>query len=175
MDWIIRQGIEADIDAVAALYDEVSAHLEATVNYPGWKQGVYPARPDAEAAVEEGTLFLAEQGGEVAGSFILRPKQEDAYAAVTWQAELAEEDVRTVYTFAVSPRFPRQGVGRQMLEFAVQYARAQGAKAIRLDVSEGNLPAARLYEACGFRYIGTVSLGLEDIGLDWFWLYEKLL
>ena len=27
----------------------------------------------------------------------------------------------------------------------------------------------------GFRYAGTVSLGLEDIGLDWFRLYEKML
>ena len=62
-----------------------------------------------------------------------------------------------------------------MLHFAASQGLAQGAKAIRLDVYEKNLPAIKLYESAGFRYIDTVSLGLEDIGLDRFLLYEKLL
>ena len=55
------------------------------------------------------------------------------------------------------------------------FSRVEELKALRLDVYEGNLPAIRLYESAGFRYAGTVSLGLEDIGLDWFRLYEKML
>lgn len=122
-----------------------------------------------------GTLFLAELDGEIAGSFVLSSRQEDAFATVQWQAALADSEVLTIHTLAVSHLYPRRGIGRQMVAFAIQYAREQGIKAIRLDVTEKNVPAIRLYESCGFRYRGTVSLGLEDIGLDWFLVYEKLL
>ena len=126
MSMIIRKGTAEDLDAVEKLYGEVCGHMAATVNYCGWKRDVYPARQDAEAGIREGTLFLVEEDGEAAGSFI----------------RCAEE---------------------------------QGARALRLDVYEGNLPAIRLYESAGFRYVDTVSLGLEEIGLDRFRLYEKLL
>ncbi|XAM46318.1 hypothetical protein TPDSL_28260 [Terrisporobacter petrolearius] len=48
-------------------------------------------------------------------------------------------------------------------------------KELRLDVYEKNLPAIKLYEKFGFKYIDTVDLGLENYGLKWFRLYEKLL
>lgn len=175
MSLIIRRGMPEDLDALENLYGEVCDHMAATVNYTGWKRDVYPARQDAEIGIREGTLFLAEEDGEAVGSFILSPRQEAAYAGANWQAELEERDVLTVYTFTVHPKRRGRGVGRAMLAFAARYAAEQGVKALRLDVYEKNLPARRLYESAGFRYAGTVSLGLEDIGLDWFRLYEKLL
>lgn len=173
MSLLIRRGAPEDLNALEALYGEVCDHMAATVNYTGWKRDVYPARQDAEAGIREGTLFLAEEDGEAAGSFILSPRQEAAYAGADWQAKLEEREVLTVYTFAVHPKWRRQGVGGAMLAFAVRYASERGVKALRLDVCEKNLPAIRLYESAGFRYAGTVSLGLEDIGLHWFRLYEK--
>lgn len=83
--------------------------------------------------------------------------------------------MRAIYTFTVSPRWRGKGVGRAMLAFAARYGAERGVKALRLDVYEGNLPAIRLYESAGFRYAGIVSLGLEEFGLDWFRLYEKML
>ena len=94
MSLIIRKGAAEDLDAVEKLYGEVCGHMAATVNYCGWKRDVYPARQDAEAGIREGTLFLVEEDGEAAGSFILSPRQEAAYAGVKWQADLEERDVR---------------------------------------------------------------------------------
>ncbi len=175
MSLTIRKGTPGDLDALEQLYGEVCDHLAANVNYTGWKRDIYPVRQDAEAGLQEGGLFLAEENGEMAGSFILSHKQEPAYDSVKWQAELEKQDVLTVYTFAVSPRLRGRGTGRAMLEYASRYGAEHGVRALRLDVYEGNLPAIRLYESAGFRYVDTVSLGLEDIGLDWFRLYEKLL
>lgn len=45
----------------------------------------------------------------------------------------------------------RAGVGRALVEAAVERARERGARRIELDVSEDNEPARRLYAACGFR------------------------
>ena len=70
MSLIIRKGAAEDLDAVEKLYGEVCDHMAATVNYTGWRRDIYPARQDAEAGIREGTLFLAEEDGEAAGSFI---------------------------------------------------------------------------------------------------------
>lgn len=62
-----------------------------------------------------------------------------------------------------------------MLGFADEYAKDNKIKAIRLDVYEKNTPAISLYEKCQYKYVDTVSLGLEEYGLNWFKLYEKLI
>lgn len=171
----VRLGTQKDIDTLEQLYDDLNDYLEATTNYPGWKKGVYPIRKDAEAGVDEGCLFVATEDGEIVGAMILRHKPESAYLTVRWQAELDYNDVLVIYTFVVSPRWLHQGVGQRLLAFAEEYGRTLPIRALRLDVYDKNIPAIRLYERTGYRYIETVSLGLEAYGLNWFRLYEKLL
>lgn len=45
------------------------------------------------------------------------------------------------------------------------YAKERGFQAIRLDVVPDNVPAKKLYEKCGFVYVGDVDLehGIEAI------------
>lgn len=171
----IRLGTEEEIDSLAQLYDNVNEHLAAGVNYPGWKKGSYPVRQDAVDGINEGSLFVATEHEEILGSMILRHEPEPAYLSAAWQAELEDAEVLVIYTLAVNPQKLQQGIGEKMLEFAAQYGKEHGIKSLRLDVYEKNTPAIRLYEKCGYQYIDTVSLGLEDCGLEWFRLYEKLL
>ncbi len=176
MDGIkIRLGTEKDIHSLTQLYDNMNDYLAATTNYPGWKKGVYPVRENAVKGINEGCLFVATENEEIIGSMILRHEPEPAYLAAPWQAVLDYKDVLVIYTFVVNPQKLNHGIGKRMLEFAAQYAKDTEIKALRLDVYERNIPAIRLYEKCGYQYIDTVSLGLEDYGLDWFRLYEKLL
>ena len=175
MDFRVRKGTRQDLAALARLYDTMNDHLAATHNYPGWKKGIYPTREDAEGGLREGSLFVAVEEEEIIGSMILRHQPEPAYLTAPWQAALADEEVLVLHTFVVHPQKLRHGIGGKMLAFAAQYGKDTGVKALRLDVYEQNSPAIRLYERCGYRYIDTVSLGLEDRGLNWFRLYEKLL
>ena len=134
---------------VAALYDAVCDTLQAGENYPGWEKGEYPTRKDAEEGEAAGELFVAESGGKIVGTMMLREEQEPAARFARW--------------------------GKALLEHAAEYAAAMGKKALRLDVHDINMPAIRLYESCGFRHIDTVDLGYGKYGLKWFRLYEKLL
>ena len=62
------------------------------------------------------------------------------------------------------------------MDYAVFVGEQRSAKAIRLDVYEENIPAIRLYEKCGFKDMGLVDLGLEEIyGLKWYRVFEKVL
>ena len=76
------------------------------------------------------------------------------------------------HALATDPSVHRKGVGRQIVEYCIDYAKKHGYKAIRLDVVPENLPAKKLYEKCGFSYIGDVDLerGLPEIPL--FSMYE---
>lgn len=171
----IRLGTEKDLDVLEKLYDNLNEYLEATTNYPGWKKGIYPVREDAAKGINEGCLYVATQKNEIVGAMILRHKSEPAYSSVTWQMKLEDNQVLALYTFVVNPNYLHQGIGKEMLEFASQHALNMKVKALRLDVYEKNIPAIRLYEKCGYQYIDTVSLGLEEYGLNWFKLYEKLI
>lgn len=171
----IRLGTERDIDILEELYDNLNDYLEATTNYPGWRKGIYPAREDAEKGIEDCCLFVATENEKIIGSIILRHEPEPAYLTATWQRELDYKNIFVIHTFVVSPEKLNNGIGKTLLEFAERYAKENNVKALRLDVYENNIPAIKLYEKCGYKYIDTVSLGLEEYGLNWFKLYEKLL
>ena len=171
----IAHGTQADCNEVALLYDALNAYLAAHTNYPGWKKGVYPNREDAQAGIDEGSLFVARQDGKIIGTFILRRQPEPAYALADWRCALTDSELLVLYTFALHPEHIYRGLGRQLLQYILSYARDSGAKAIRLDVYEGNTPAIRLYESLGFDYIASVDLGYSEYGLDSFRLYQKLL
>lgn len=175
MEIKVRKGTKEDIAKLAALYDEVNDYLASTVNYPGWKKGVYPTQEDAEQGINEDCLYVATYHDEIIGSAILRHKPEPVYRTVTWQVDCTDEEIWVIYTLVVSPRYMKNQVGQCILQYAQEQGKELGLKALRLDVAENNVPAIKLYEKMGFRYIGTVSLGLECYGLDWFKLYEKVL
>ena len=62
-----------------------------------------------------------------------------------------------------------------IVSHAISAAKATGQKAVRVDVLKGNLPAVKLYESLGFKFIGEVELFYEDTGLTEFLLYEYLI
>lgn len=175
MDIIIELGKENDIDELENLYNELNDYLEEGVNYPGWRKGMYPVRENAVAGVKNGNLYVAKHNGKIIGSIILNHEPESAYYNVKWRVELDYSDVFVIHTFAIHPKFMKYGVGKALLDFADEHSIKSKVKSVRLDVYEGNLPAIKLYEKCGYKYIDTVDLGLGIYGLDWFKLYEKLL
>ena len=171
----IRKAVDADIDCIEMLYEDICDYLDAHINYPGWKKGIYPARCDAEKGVTENVLYVAQVGEKIAGTIIIKHEPQEGYKNGKW---LTEDDYRyiyVIYTLAVHPDFLKCGVGKELLLFAEQAARKEGCVSIRLDVVKGNAPAEQLYQKCGYQFIGPVSLGYEQYGLPWYHLYEKVL
>lgn len=175
MNISIRLGEKSDIEGMEKLYYSINDYLAQTVNYTGWRRDVYPAREDAEEGIREGCLYVAIVDGSIAGSFILRHRPEPAYDGATWKKELDYNKVYVIYTFVVHPQYMKRGIGLRLLQFAEEIAAREEVASLRLDVYEKNIPAVKLYEKCGYQYIDTVDLGLEQYGLKWFRLYEKLL
>lgn len=175
MNFTIELGAEKDIDELEQLYNQSIESLEQGINYPGWKKGVYPIRETASEGINKKTLFVARHNGEIIGTIILNHEPEEAYSDAKWENEFSNQEIFVVHTFVVHPEYLKCGVGRKLLEFAKEYAMEQKIKAIRLDVHEGNMPAIKLYEKIGMKYVDTVDLGLECYGLKWFKIYEFII
>ena len=175
MNIIIELGKINDIDELEQLYNDLNDYLATGVNYPGWRRDAYPVRQNAIDGIENGNLYAAKHNGKIIGSIILNHEPESAYCKAKWQFESDYSNVFVVHTFAVHPQFLKCGIGKELMDFSTEHSIKLQAKSIRLDVYEGNIPAIRLYEKCGFKYIDTVDLGLGNYGLNWFKLYEKLL
>lgn len=175
MDINTELGQANDIDELEQLYNDLNDQLAKGINFPGWRKGIYPIRQDAIDGIEHANLYVAKFNGKIVGSIILNHASEVAYFKTQWQYESDYSDVFVVHTLAVHPDFWKCGIGNALIEFSIEHGVKSQAKSIRLDVYEGNIPAIKLYEKCGFKYIDTVDLGLAKYGLKWFKLYEKLL
>ena len=175
MEYRIEKGRAEDIESLGFLYDELNDYLETHVNYPGWAKGIYPVRETAEIGVRKGTLFVARYEGRIVGSVILNHEPEDAYEEGEWLTDSDYERIIVIHTLVVHPEFMGKGIGRRLMDFAKDYADAEGMFSIRLDVLENNAPAIALYEQSAYKYVGTVDLRLGIPGLKWFRLYELVL
>ena len=173
--FVIEKGTIKDIDVLESLYNELNDYLESGTNYPGWAKGIYPIRETAASGIADNSLFVLRINNEIAGSVILNHEPEAAYYQVEWDVETDYRDILVVRTLVVHPKYMKHGVGRKLMDFAKDYGCEEGMKAIRLDVSIHNTPAIELYERCGYKYIGTVDLGLNIPHLIWFKLFELAL
>lgn len=171
----IVPGVEADIDEIETLYNDLNDALESGINYPGWKKGAYPVRADAVKGINEGNLYIAKYKDKIVGSVILNHQPESAYDGVQWKTVNKYSEILVIHTLAVNSNYFRLEIGKRLMNFIYEFAKKINMKSIRLDVYEKNEPAIKLYEKCGYVYIDTVDLGLSNYGLDWFKLYEKVI
>lgn len=172
---VIRRARNEEFDAVRAFYHAVIDDMAHAQYRPGWEKDIYPAPDYLQAAIARGELFLGEEAGQTVAAMVLNTACNDSYADARWLTEAAPDEALVIHTLCVRADRTGRGLGREMVRFAIEEARRRGMKAMRLDVLKGNVPAERLYPACGFRYVGTIPMFYEDTGWTDYELYELAL
>lgn len=136
-----------ELDCVCTFFDEVIDALEGAQYSPGWEKDIYPDRAMLEGFVQRGEMYVGEAEGKIA-------------CAVALNQSAQHENCMEIHLLAVHPDFRGRTLGKAMVEFAVEAARQKAMACIRLDVTEGNLPAEKLYTGMGFEF--------EKSRRDWF-------
>lgn len=158
LDFDIRMAVPEDADRTAELagrayqYDRFHADPAVTA-----------ARADALYA----TWLRRSCLGQAADAVLVAEDREGLVGYVTCKLQqdtriYLGELVGTIVLVATAARARRRGVGRAMTLAAVDWFRGQGASLVDVGTQLSNIPAARLYESCGFRLAGS-SISLRKL------------
>jgi ribosomal protein S18 acetylase RimI-like enzyme len=109
---------------------------------PGTEKG-YGGFLVSELEREEAIVLVAEEGGEVVGYVYAGMEGND------WMALRGPAGV--IYDIVVEPGRRGQGVGRLLLDGALDALTARGAPRVLLSTATQNAGAQRLFAAAGFR------------------------
>jgi RimJ/RimL family protein N-acetyltransferase len=145
VSFVVRPADPADAQGVKELGDQVSAEPEGWLaTQDGWRSvGDERRYLRAIRRYPHAAVFVAEaEDGRIVGRLSLARDQHPASRHV---ADLG---------LMVAQSHRRQGIGRALLEAAVEWARANDVRKLELHVFTYNEAAIRLYEGFGFEREG---------------------
>lgn len=147
----IRPAVAADLEKVLALYAQPQFDagnvLPLQTAQRLWERfGDYP----------DYTLYVAERAGEVVGSFALLVMHNLGHLGTP---SAIVEDV------VVAPMLQGQGVGKEMMQFALDRCREKGCYKLVLSSNAKRADAHAFYEALGFERHGfSFSIDVAESG-----------
>lgn len=169
----IIKASENQYSDVRAFYHSI---IDSLKNYPyslGWKKDIYPAPDFLMDSIRKGELYIAlDEEGKIIASMVINHECNDSYQKFQWPTEVQANEVTVIHALGVNLAYGKKGIGKKMVQFAIDTAKQNKQKVIRLDVLKGNLPAERLYKSIGFKNLHTLQMFYEDTGWAEFELYE---
>ena len=152
---VIRPRVDADIDQCV----RIAAIVQENDGYPGRRPRDLRAFLDSSDAL---SAWVAEYDGTIAGHVAVHGESMPvvmARAAASLNREPSE--LAVVARLIVDPAKRRLGIGRALLEAGAGAARRQGRHPV-LDVATHYEAAIALYDSCGWRNAGEVTMVFHD-------------
>ena len=159
----IRPATADDLPRIEQIYDAIHTAEETGAASVGWARGVYPTRATAQAALDDGALFVLEDDGVLVAAGRIDQVQVPVYAQVPWQYAAPPEQVLVLRALVVDPTIAGHGYGTQFVRFYARRARALGCTVLRIDTNAKNAAARRLYAYLGYREAGVAPCTFNGI------------
>ena len=173
--YTLRLARVADFATVRAFYDQLIDDMMKLPYHPMWEKDGHPADSYLRSAIEDGELWVAEEGATIVGAMVVNSAANDGYRQVPWLVEAAPEEVLIVHAFGVSTRHQGRGLGSAMMHEVMALGRASGKKSIRLDLIDFNRPTEKVYLRLGFTKCAELKLFYEEVGWQLFHMFEYAL
>ncbi len=152
----IKPTKNGEAEKIYHFYEDICRGLEGAQYSPLWQIGLYPCIEDIKNHIKNKDLYISIIDGRIAGAM----------------ATVNHGDYSSLHLFAVHSDFRNQHLGGMMLNKLFEIAKERNNSKIVLDVVKGNLPAEKLYQKTGFKYIGEKTEFIERIGKVDFNIYE---
>lgn len=152
----IKPAENGEAEKIYHFYEDICRGLEGAKYSPLWQIGLYPCIEDIKNHIKNKDMYISIIDGRIAGAM----------------ATVNHGDYSSLHLFAVHSDFRNQHLGGMMLNKLFEIAKERSNSKIVLDVVKGNLPAEKLYQKTGFKYIGEKTEFIERIGKVDFNIYE---
>lgn len=169
---IIRKASPDQFPDVREFYYAVIDGIGDSDDSAGWKKDIYPTQESLLSFINSGELHIAVENEKIIGAMVLNHQYNDEYRTVRWSVQVENSAVTVIHILAVHPEYTKKGYAKKLVQYAIDHARRNGQKVIRLDVLKGNLAAKKLYITMGFQYVAALPMFYEDVGWTEFELYE---
>ena len=133
---ILTVGEGPRLEDARRLFEEYASWLAIDLAFQSFDAEL--ANLPGDYAAPDGTLLLGLIDGRAAGCIAVR------------RADTTGCEMKRLY---VRPAFQKMGVGRQLAERAIEWARASGYGRMLLDTLPSMIDAQRMYERLGFKDI----------------------
>jgi ribosomal protein S18 acetylase RimI-like enzyme len=171
---LIRATVQ-ELKAAEELYRNIIAKTADLNQFARWQWNLHPSEEMIEEYMRTGAMYLFMDGGKTAGAMAVTMAQGSDYHGVAWAVPAADDETAVIHILGVAPEYQGRGIGKQMIDQAMELARASGKKALRLDTLASNTPAQHLYQEKGFTYRGKRNLYAGNTGWTDFFFYEYAL
>jgi GNAT superfamily N-acetyltransferase len=164
---MIRTAVITDLAQIIEITECSKSDMHSYGNFQ-WNEH-YPKEEDFIKDINEGTLFVYDIKGIIAGLICINRDEPEEYKNVNWS--LAKEAV-IIHRLAVNNNFLGQGVGYKLINYADFICTENNISYIKTDTNSLNIKAQGLLRKCGYTFTGETNL-LEHIGT--FYCYDKVL
>lgn len=150
---MIRLAQIRDLDAVMLIVEKTKKIMHENGNFQ-WDDK-YPLESDFEHDINERSLYVLEENGEIGGFICVNDEEPEEYASAAWQKSGKR---LIIHRMAVSPEQRGRGYAGDLFDFAWEKTVEAGAQSIRSDTFSGNIPMNSLFLKHGFSKTGEIIL-----------------
>ena len=160
------------LPAVKELYYSIIDGVADATDSVLWKKDIYPSPAFLLDSIRNGELVIGSEGEKIIAAMVLNHQYNEEYNRFAWPTEAEDAEITVIHALGVHPAHTGKGHARQLVQYAIDSARENRQKVIRLDVLKGNVSADKLYSGMGFQNLHTLPMYYEDTGWREFDLYE---
>jgi ribosomal protein S18 acetylase RimI-like enzyme len=127
----------------------------------------YPTHEIIEKDIDNGHAFGFFHLDELRGYVVLNQEYSPEYDSLEWNDKSGTSLI--VHRLSIKANCEGQGIAKQLMIFAEEYAKKNSYSSIKLDAFLHNKAALSLYENLGYTKVGTVTFRKGQ-----FYCYEKV-
>lgn len=148
-----------DLPEIGVIINQAKQYLKDQGS-PQWQNGHEPNEAVIREDIRKKASYVLTLKGEIVGTVALLTEEDPIYEAIDgkWQGN---GPYVALHHVAVSQNYRGLGLGKTLLNSAIQQAKLLGFKDIRIDTYPANQPMLSLIEKLGFVYCGMIYFPFE--------------
>ena len=88
-----------DYDSIIAFYDDVTECTPEMATYARWSKRKHPTVEGIRAYIDEGSMYLYKEDGNIIGAMAVTMYQGEDYHAIDWTEQVVDDKVAVIHFF----------------------------------------------------------------------------